>query len=289
MNSRRPGIAEIAIILVALVVLFAWIGSSCGDDDGLGKTVIDIADVAPQGTANLTYLKIQDISGDAELQEVMTQWEMKDGEYLKHFGFDTAMVEHISHLNVNQNILIMIRSRQDMSDLRNELEELGYEKGDFGKNHDEVWESPSGTEWISITDKGVIIGNKETVMSCIYVRDGASSFSDNEIVEEVLDKLTEGMLVHIETYDGVETYAGLEIVGASLDKKDSQSFEASFVYTFGTPEQASAAMDPIYYAIDEIYNKPEIKQDGKLIVLEAEIEIELIDIWNITGMMMEED
>ena len=282
MNLRTLGLAAIGVIV--LVVIIVLIGSTCGNGGGLDKTVYNVADIAPEETTTLTHFDTRGIGGDDDLQEILENWELAQRDALEAFGLDTDRIEHIAHFTVEGKDLTIVKSRQDTSDLRQELEALGYDQGDFGKEHEEIWESPDGTTWLSITDEGILAGNKEAVMACIFVRDGADSLGDNALMAEVMDELPEGILVYLGRYQSNETYDGLEAVGASLDKKNSKSLKATFVYRFATAGQAEDVMDTLYYALDAMYDRPEIEQKGKLLLLEAEIDIDAADPWGITGL-----
>jgi hypothetical protein len=175
----------------------------------------------------------------------------------------------------------------DKKALREDLETLGYDDKDFGQGHEEVWESQNGTQWLCITDGWIIVGDKDAVIEYIYVIDGQSSMADSEGVSAVMEQLPGGSMVLIQKYGDDPPYDDLGALGASLTKKDSENLKATIIYRFSTSAAARDAEEDLYYDVDEYYDRVDIEQEGRSVLVEAVIEIDDMVLWDVTERDLE--
>jgi len=259
------------VLTIGLLLAAVSFGTaSCGGD--IGGALVDLMRQVPDEATSLVYWDAGKMAGDDDLWPLLGKWKADKGPRLSSFGIMSDTVEHFLEFSADGETLLVVRGDFELNEIREELQSLNYDDKDYKLV--EVWESPNEQDWLAVTEDSLIGGAKEMVKESIRVIKGETSLYDDQDARDIMDRLPSGLLVHFQKYMGDATHAGLVASGASFEKQDEDTLKVKLVYKFVEPENATSAMEDISEEVDEYYDRVHVKQDGRFVIVTAEVEIE---------------
>lgn len=258
----------VAGLLLVSMLLGAVACSSNGVTGDMAKLVKDI----PEGATSFVYWNTGVMAGDSELHQLLDKWKADNETQIAGFGVGSDEVEHFLTYSSNGENVLIVMGDIDLDQVRQKLQELEYDDKDW--KHIEIWESTNELDWLAMPEGSLVWGSVDRIKESIDIIEGGNSLYDNQDARDVLDKLPNGTLVHYQKYAGDVLYEGLIASGDSFEKMDKDLLKVKLVYKFSEPGDAESALDSISDEVDEDYDKVNAKQDGRFIIVTAEVEIE---------------
>jgi predicted small secreted protein len=267
----------VALLLVAALLAAVLASASCGRDGQFGGVALDLLQRVPEEAVSYSYWDIRQMEDDQHLGQILDAWRDANETDLQSFAIDATKIKYAVHFSMPQGSAIIIKGDQNRNELRADLEALRFDEQDF--RQEEIWKNEEDTEWLSILGDLIVAGERNVVMDCIRVAKGEPSLYDDSIVRSVAEELRTGVTVYIKRHVEEAPYDGLEATGMSLWKNDSSELGARMVFTFRTTGDAAAILQTLADAVDEFYDKVDAKRDGRVVTIEAKIEIADFEIW----------
>ena len=268
MHISALKVAFVVVIVFSVIVLAL---SSCGG--GVSGPLKEMMKQTPDEVISFTYSNTKEMQDNTDLHSLLDKWKAETETQLAFFGIDRDKVEHyMEFVTGTGNDSIVIKGVFDIDNLRHQLESQDFDNKDFKLI--ELWESPDGQYSLAIPKDTLIGGPKEIVKESIRVINGGASLYDDQDARDIVDRLPVGVVVHYQEYAEEAPYDGLIAYGESLKKQSSEMMQVKMIYKFLEPEEATAAKEDVAEAVDEYYSKVYAEQDGRYLVLKAEVEIE---------------
>ena len=268
----------VALLLVGALLAGVLATASCGRDGQFGGVAMDLLQTVPEEAVSYSYWDIQQMEDDQDLAQILDSWRDANEIDLQSFAIDVTKIRHAVQFSMPEGSAIIIKGDQNRNELRADLEALRFDEQDF--RQEEIWKNEEDTEWLSILGDLVVAGERSVVMDCIRVGKGEPSLFDDSIVRSVAEELRTGVTVYIKTHTIEETpYDGLEATGISLWKMNSSELSARMVFTFRTSGDAAAILQTLADDVDEFYDKVDAERDGRVVTIEARIEINDFEVW----------
>ena len=259
-----------ALIIGLLLAAVGFGTASCGG--GIGGALVDLMEQVPDEATSFVYWDAEKMEGDSDLHQLLDKWKADNEARLAGFSIRSDGVDHFSEFSMDGTTALVVSGEFELNEIRQELENQAYDDKDYKLV--EVWESPDEQDWLAVTEDSLIGGAKETVKESIRVIKGEGSLYDDQDARDIMDRLPSGLLVHFQKYVGNATHTGLVASGDSFEKKDKDTLKIKLVYKFVEPEDATSAMEDISEEVDEPYDRVHLKQDGRYVIVTAEVEIE---------------
>ncbi len=254
--------ASLLIIPISLI--------SCG---GGGDALREMMKQTPDEATSITYVDAKAMSDDSDLHGLLDKWKADNETELAFYGIERDNVEHyMKFSDITGNDSVIVTGNFDTNDLRQQLESRDFDDKDFKLV--EVWESPDGLFWLAVPEGSIIGGAKETVKDVIRVIKGDASIYEDQDAFAIVDRLPEGLIVRYQEYAEGAPFNGLVAYGESLKKQSAAMIQVEMLYKFLEPEQAADVMEDVAEDVDEYYDKVKYEQDGRYVVIKAEVEIE---------------
>ena len=267
----------VALLLVGAMLAAVLASASCGRSDQFGGVALDLLEKVPEEAVSYAYWDIQQMEDDQDLREILDAWRDVNETDLQSFAIDATKIKHAVQFSMPEGAAIIIKGDQNRNELRADLEALHFDEQDF--RHEEIWKNEDDTEWLSIMGDLIVAGDRDVVMDCIRVTKGEPSLYDNPVAQDVAKDLRTGVRVYMERHVEETPYEGLECTGISLWKKSSAELRARMLFRFQTTGDAEAVLQTLADDVDEFYDKVDAKRDGRIVTIEAEIEIDDVEIW----------
>ena len=267
MRGRNLWIVIISLLLLLVLGLGLGIGLTRSGDNTMEGMIREV----PQVATSSAYWNTKAMADDSDLHKLLDKWKSDNETWLEGFAISSDKVEYFLQFSMNPDILI-VKGDFNLNELRTELQNRGYYDKDY--KHVETWESADGQDRLAIMDDSLVGGNKDGVIEVINVFKGDSSLYDDQDIKEVLDKLPGGILVYLDNYANGAPYNGLVASGESFEKKDKDTLKVNLVYKFHEPVNATNAINDIAEKVDEYFDNVDAEQDGRFVIVTAEINIE---------------
>jgi len=260
--------------VIGILILSLSIGAvSCSCSKGYSGTLVDLLKEIPEGATSIVYWNTEALTSDSELHGLLDKWKADNENQLTSYGIASNKVSHFLRFSENEESVLVVRGDFDLEQVKSELNQMGRDKKDW--KYVDVWENTDELNWVAMPGNSIIGGPIDRVKESIEViKKGESSLYDNQDVQDILNKLPSGILVHIQRYTGDAPHNGLIASGDSFEKKNADILKVKLVYKFNAPEEAGNALEAISNEVDELYDKVDTKQDGRFIIVTAEVETE---------------
>lgn len=270
---------RVVMSVIALISLLALVGAGVGC--ARGGAAEHMMKKIPQDATMFAWIDMRALRGDDDLKDMYA--DMEDSlEYLPDMaGIELEDVNRVGTTNIGFDGVVLLDGRFNLNEVRNKLEDLNYDQGDY--KDVEVWETQSyyDTIWLALMGNLIIMGTSEAVSDCItLIREGGKSFVDNRDVKDLIDRLPGGIVMALGIGDAFadlidEDYEGLEAGAMSYGKKDEDTLKMTAVLKFEDADAANAAIDEIKDDLeDEGYKQVDVDQDGEFMTVTAEIDID---------------
>jgi hypothetical protein len=267
----------VALLLVGAMLVAILVSASCGRSARFGGVALDLLQKAPKEAVSYAYWDVQQMEDDEDLREILDAWRDINETDLQSFAIDVTKIRHAVQFSMPYGSAIIIKGDQDRNEMRTDLEALHFDDQDF--RHEEIWKNEDDTKWLSILGDLIVVGDRDVVMDFIRVVKGEPSLYDDPVAQSIAEELRTGLTVHIEIHVEETPYEGLEAAGISLWKSNSEELSARMVFRFQTTGNAEAVFQTLADDVDEFYDKVDARRDGRIITIEAEIEIDDFEIW----------
>lgn len=238
---------------------------SCSDDENAS---VDLISKIPEDSSYFSFIDVSAMRTDDDMDDLYDEWE-DNYNYLEHYGIDR---DDVNRLAISSDATLC-EGEFDLEEIREELEDLDYDDDEYREV--EIWESADGHKWIALTEDLIIIGSEDDVKDCLWViKDGEDSMYDDSDINDVLNKLPDGIYMSCDTE---EAFEDLEASGLSYRKLDDDTIGVSAVFKFDDEDAADDAINEIEDYAENYYEDirhVDVWQDGLFVIAEGEIDMD---------------
>jgi hypothetical protein len=269
-NSLTSGLS--LVMLLFLLVVLPGCGSGGGSDgDGSGNGggwAVAMMNKVPRDASMFTFTDVAAMRADDDLDELYDDYKKKSESECIALGISSDDVDRMEE-GYSGYAFTILEGQFALDDVGRVLEDEGYQEGEYKKV--KTWKNSSADiEAVALVSATcIVIGDDIDKLedSIDVIKGDDDSLSDDEDMSDFMGRLPAGVVVSVHTY---ETYAGCEVTGYSVKKKDSSTVLVTMLLLFDDEDSANDAMEDTK---DE-YSNSEVTKDGRYITVVAESDIE---------------
>jgi hypothetical protein len=269
-NSLTSGLS--LVMLLFLLVVLPGCGSGGGSDgDGNGNGggwAVAMMNKVPRDASMFTFTDVAAMRADDDLDELYDDYKKKSESECIALGISSDDVDRMEE-GYSGYAFTILEGQFALDDVGRVLEDEGYQEGEYKKV--KTWKNSSADiEAVALVSATcIVIGDDIDKLedSIDVIKGDDDSLSDDEDMSDFMGRLPAGVVVSVHTY---ETYAGCEVTGYSVKKKDSSTVLVTMLLLFDDEDSANDAMEDTK---DE-YSNSEVTKDGRYITVVAESDIE---------------
>jgi len=262
---KHKKISLIIAVALLLCLVIAMIGCTATTERG----VVSMLKQLPENTNNFNFTDYKAVLSPSEQEGMSSYFESQYGIYFNDFDYAISCYDDGDYCEIFSGDF-------DLSKTRNNLESLGYNKGEY--KGIELWESESKS--VALKKNLAILGGEDSVRNSIEVIKGErKSLWDNQDIKDLVDRLPDATSIESSLYgsgEGVSIYFGGEAFrcygqGISMEMTDEENMKITWVYIFNDEDTTHNAVEKM-----EEEAKPEelvsydIYQDGRFMIVTVE-------------------
>ena len=285
MNPKRIVIVSTYVLLLALLVfggsscLFSsFLGKDNGGTGGGAGEITEMMNRVPSDVESFGFFDMETMRTDDEVEYL---YSYLNGILFLVTGMCGVDLPDVQRFAAGDETMLF-EGEFDIPEMRQELEEDGYDQGEYLSV--EVWEKSSdyfsfSDSHIALWDDLVISGDEDGVNGCIdVIQGGDDSLYDKDSFKDVVDRLPKGAMYLLEASAFLdEGYDGLEASGMSVGGNDGSTLEMTGVLKFEDENAAQSTMDNFETDLENNegdLRNIDLEQDGQFVTVTFEQDVE---------------
>ena len=249
---KREMRKKIGLILVVFGIAVVIASSGC--IFGGGNSAKDMVEMVPEDATAFAHFDIQTMRDDKDLDDSYESIEEMFDE-IADFGIDIDDTNYM----VEAGSITILRGKFDLEDVRDELDDVGFDKDDY--KDVELWLGES--EAVAISKDDIIYGLEDSVKDCIKVMKGSEKSVYEDDFKDVIDKLPDGIVTRVKTSD--LEYKGALAWGVVLMKEDEDTLLEQGVLKFDDEDDAEEAKSEVKRNLKTVLDDVEVTQNDEFL------------------------
>ena len=256
--------------------MLALLLAACGGG-GRASNVADAMRLLPRNAEGLLYVDVDELFAEPDLRPLRRsfedEWDYTDLE--DDFGIDFGDLRYVAFGEVDGDAFFILGGLDGLEDLRDELDDGGYDEDEF--RNIEIWVDRSSfwEAFAFMPDGRVVIAEYEDGIEDVirrFDRKGPSLFDD---ASDLVSALPSGVIITVLPDCGIED---CDFFVFSIDKKDHRDLNVVLGLDFHSERDAERAIDDLEEDLEEALDcyDTDVTQAGERIIASAVCDTDLI-------------
>jgi hypothetical protein len=232
------------IAAIAAITFFAIsvVGGCSSDTKDFAETMAKI----PVGSSDFGYWDVGKLSTDADLAELYAEFRSSpQAQQLMDIGVGLFVLERAARASGADGEVTVLEGDFNRADIERRLRENDYAEARYRETGIWTIRNGDGRDSVGLQKSAMLMASSDYLKSCIdtVAQEQAYSLYDDQYVRWLVDRLPQGLMVHVHKADStsVQAYTDLIASGESYKKEGQDRLKLTAIYMFQDSDAAGNA------------------------------------------------